>query len=213
MQNASADPAEIFARVRAAAARIAQAPPLRPERLSGIHNPWGVAATLTDAWSFLDLCESPVLVDEIARLIGPDVILWDSQLHLSAADYAAFVAAGREGRYWPANPLAGAVALVALDRGDASAERPVLRVARLQDLNPARLAGIAGATMLYVVRYMPATSRFVRDPDWPANRTAMLEQPLINYTNRPLWLVRGEDRANNDFVTGFATVAPRWASR
>ena len=39
----------------------------------------------------------------------------------------------------------------------------------------------------------------------------MEEQPLINYATRPLWLVRGEDRAGNDFVTGFAPPVPRWA--
>jgi hypothetical protein len=39
----------------------------------------------------------------------------------------------------------------------------------------------------------------------------MEEQVLINFCTRPLWLVRGEDRAGNDFVTGFAPAAPRWA--
>jgi hypothetical protein len=39
----------------------------------------------------------------------------------------------------------------------------------------------------------------------------MEEQPLVNYTSRPLWLVRGEDAAANDFVTGFSPSVPRWA--
>jgi hypothetical protein len=64
---------------------------------------------------------------------------------------------------------------------------------------------------LYVLRYMPATSAFQRDAKASANWTAMQEQPLLNFTQRPLWLVRGEDRAGNDFVSGFSPQVPRWA--
>ena len=31
---------------------------------------------------------------------------------------------------------------------------------------------------------------------------AAKESPLMNYIERPLWLVRGEDRVGNDFSTG-----------
>jgi hypothetical protein len=64
---------------------------------------------------------------------------------------------------------------------------------------------------VYVIRYMPATSTFLRDGRALANWIAMEEQPLINHAARPLWLVRGEDRAGNDFVTGFSPPVPRWA--
>jgi hypothetical protein len=40
----------------------------------------------------------------------------------------------------------------------------------------------------------------------------MEERPLVNYTHRPIWLVRGEDRAGSDFATGFAPLAPAWAA-
>jgi hypothetical protein len=49
---------------------------------------------------------------------------------------------------------------------------------------------------------MPATTRYVRDPGFPANAYAAKESPLMNYIHRPLWLARGVDRAGNDFVTG-----------
>jgi hypothetical protein len=75
----------------------------------------------------------------------------------------------------------------------------------------ADLSFIEAAEPLYVIRYMAATSRFDRNPRSPENLTAMEEQPLVNYATRPLWLVRGEDRAGNDFVTGFAPPVPRWA--
>ncbi|MEO7010274.1 MAG: hypothetical protein ABI156_14080, partial [Caldimonas sp.] len=34
----------------------------RRERLSGMHNPWGHAAVLANAWRFLDVCEDAALV-------------------------------------------------------------------------------------------------------------------------------------------------------
>jgi len=194
---------------RAAIADIANVKPVpRPERLSGIHNPWGLAATLVNAWAFLDLCEHPAIVDQVAALIGPDVILWDSELHIRAESYHEFIAADREGRYWPVTPLEGAVALVTFS------EEPDFQFANIKSFSTKDFTPVGPKDApLYVIRYAPATSRFVRDPKAPANRIAMEEQPLINYTTRPLWLVRGDDRAGNDFVTGFASQAPRWAAR
>lgn len=201
-------PDEAVAQVRPAVEALAKRSPRpRPERLSDIHNPWGHAATLTNAWAFLDLCESAMVLDHVTGVIGRDVILWDSQLYLSAADYTSFVAQRREGRYWPVSPLAGAIALVSF------ASRAGLHVVDLGALAATDLAGIDQTAPLYAIRYMPATSRFIREPRHAANWTAMEEQPLINYTSRPLWLVLGEDRAGNDFVTGFASNAPRWAGQ
>lgn len=181
-------------------------PPPRPERLSGIHNPWGLAAGLTDCWVFLDLCQAPDVVAAVTSAIGPDVILWDAELHLRPETYRRFVDEDREGRYWPADPLAGALALLAMD------EEAEAVVATLADLRPRHVAtAVRTAAPLLVARYMPATSRYRRDLDWPANRRAMEECLLVNAMTRPLWLVSGTDRAGNDFVTGFAPPLPRWA--
>jgi hypothetical protein len=180
----------------------------RRERLSGMHNPWGHAAVLANAWRFLDVCEDTSLVDAVEPLIGPDIVLWDSELHLEALSWLDFVEAGREGRYWPAEPLAGAIALV---RPELPAHAAIC--VELASLSAADLHGLAPDEPLYVIRYMPATSRYVRDPHAARNRAAMQEQPLINYTTRPLWLLRGEDRAGNDFVTGFSPPVPRWAGK
>ncbi|VTU39952.1 hypothetical protein H4CHR_04874 [Variovorax sp. PBS-H4] len=175
----------------------------RRERLSGLHNPWRHGDPLVDPWLLLDLCEDPAVVDGVEALVGPDIVLWDTELYLEAAAYQRFVEEGREGRYWPAMPLAGAVVLVAAARPLACVD--LARVA--EDLPALDLA-----SPLYVLRYMPGTSHFVRDGRALANWVAMEEQPLINYTTRPLWLVRGEDRASSDFVTGFSPPVPRWAS-
>lgn len=176
----------------------------RLERLSGLHNPWGHAAGLTDAWRFLDLCEDPAIVDRVEAAIGPDIVLWDSELHLEAASYQRFVREGREGRYWPVMPPAGAVVLVAPRHAQPVTCLELSCVATgLPLLDPDE--------PVYVIRYMPATSSFLRDGRALANWIAMEEQPLINHAARPLWLVRGEDRAGNDFVTGFSPPVPRWA--
>ncbi len=194
--------------VNEAVARIvARKATIRQERLSGLHNPWGHAVGLTDPWVFLELCESGSVVTLANDLIGPDVILWDSELFAEARGYARFLNEGREGRYWPATPLAGAVVVLPVGRVD-----PPVLGARLDDLGPELLDGIDPSEPLYVVRLMPATSHFDRDPHHPAQRACMEEQVLINYANRPLWLLSGNDRANNDLVTGFAPAVPVWAS-
>lgn len=194
--------------VREAVARIvARKDAIRQERLSGIHNPWGHCIGLTDPWSFLDLCESDLVIDAARKIIGPDVILWDSELFAEAGRYGEFVDQGREGRYWPVAPLVGAVVLVAVGR-----EKLQAKAVGLEAMDPEALAGFDALEPLYVVRLMPATSWFDRDPNHPANRACMEEQVLVNYSNRPLWLLTGTDRANNDLVSGFAPAVPVWAS-
>jgi ectoine hydroxylase-related dioxygenase (phytanoyl-CoA dioxygenase family) len=50
----------------------------------------------------------------------------------------------------------------------------------------------------YAVRYMPATSHF--DRTIPPTRLA--QNQVIDFSKRPIWLVRGKDQANNDFSVG-----------
>jgi hypothetical protein len=189
---------------RASAAALSRrADPVRQERLSGIHNPWGVGATLTDPWTFLDLCENSELANAVARIAGPDLILWDSELFLDAERYRRFATA--EGRHWPIEPLAGAVAGVPLDDPDRA------QIVAVPDGGQLDLSILSSGQPLYVIRYMRATSHFNRDSSARANRRVMEERLLVNYSTRPLWLIKGEDRANNDFITGFAPVTPRWA--
>jgi hypothetical protein len=55
-----------------------------------------------------------------------------------------------------------------------------------------RRAGVA-------IRYMPATSLFDRTLMQRQTRT---EGYVVDFTTRPIWLVRGQDRAGNDFPIG-----------
>jgi len=61
--------------------------------------------------------------------------------------------------------------------------------------SPKRRAGLA-------IRYMPATSHFDRDMFQPSRTSNGL---VVDFTKRPLWLVRGRDRTGrNDFKIGHA---------
>jgi len=190
--------AELLAPVREAAREIAlQAPD--QDLLSGVHNPFGHHACRARAWLFLDLAEDAALLDLVKDVLGPDVILWDSELYFDLSTFAP-----DEGQYWPVEPLAGVIAGISLEQGEVS----VVDVNRLVEAH-ADFAARSGAQ--YIVRYMPASSHFNRDPLFSPNRRATEYRPLVNYAKRPLWLVRGEDRGNNDFVTGFLLPTARWA--
>ena len=52
------------------------------------------------------------------------------------------------------------------------------------------------------LRYMPATSLFDRELRPVDGKTGV----PVNFAQRPLWLLRGVDRAGNDFVTGHRAV-------
>lgn len=187
-------------------ALLSRDPPLAACERSGLHNPWRYGARQHEAWPLLELCEDAKIVAALRDVLGPDIVLWDSELYPTARDYRDFVAADLEGRYWPATPLEGAVALFAMtDETKAS-------VARLSDCAETA-AALEPDTPLFVARYMPATSLFDRDPQAPANRRCMEERLLFNYTSRPLWLVAGQDRAGSDFVRGFAPPVPRQTGR
>lgn len=191
-------PASLLAPIAQAVTALRARRP-RQALLSGAHNPFGRAAALFDPWKFLDVCESALLLDAVEALLGPDLVLWDSELYLEAGAWNA--ERRHEGRYWPAEPLAGLTADVALASGECV----------LADVSGAGQAPAAMPGAHYVIRYMPATSRYNRDPRYAANRIAMEERPLVNYLNRPIWLVRGVDHAGSDFATGFALAAPAWA--
>lgn len=180
---------------------------VRQERLSGIHNPWGQAIGFTDPWVFLGLCESQGVIDAARDILGPDIILWDSELFTEMRSYADFLREGREGRYWPVRPLAGAVVLLPVGQAD-----PQPMAISLNQIGQNVLEMLDPSAPIYVIRLIPGTSHFDRDPRHPAHRVCMEEQVLINYASRPLWLLSGVDRAKNDLVTGFAAAVPTWAS-
>jgi hypothetical protein len=195
--RAGAVPDAVLAPAREIANRLAgQTAP--QDMLSGIHNPFGYHACVAQAWFFLDIAEDAILLDCVQDVMGPDIILWDSELYL---DHAALPLG--EAPLWPVEPLAGTVAVITLHDGDLF----LIEITRLTECS-ALLRPLAGAR--YVLRYMPATSQFQRDPSFAANQRGAEIRPLVNYSKRPIWLVRGEDRRENDFSIGFSVPAARW---
>lgn len=209
--------------------------PVRPWDIRELHNPWGRAAAKLDRWRFLDLCQSPALLDIVSQLIGPDVILYDSQFvsHTVAADPTA-QDAETDHLMFPVEPAAGVTVRLPFRAPGSEPARFVfarashspgdlkfdtvhlsMTVGRLIFHDPGvkyRIVhpGADCTPFEYVIRYFPATSRYIRDPSAPKQLQLMERLPLINFSKLPLWLVLGEDKAGNDFVTGFHSKPPRW---
>lgn len=163
-----------------------------PVELHHVHNPWRHAAMQADAWAMLDACLAAGVIAAVVARLGPDVILWGSQL------LPPGVVPPEEGPFWPADPLAGVVALIPGGAGP-------LRVAALGE------ASAALDQPVLVARYIPATSHFRRDAGFAAHVALAAGEPLLNHALLPLWQAAGVDRAGNDFVAGFAPTPPAWA--
>ena len=189
--------------------------------------PLWAGRTHVDAWGLLDICQSPDILDAIEALIGPNIVLWESELILQVPGLPA-KAAHHDPDLWPIDPPAchGAhrhhrVGSDGRRTSRCAARRPGGRAISVRPAGRDFLRKRApfashefrgtetGAE--YLIRYMPAGARYVRDADFPANRRATQKAPLINFARRPIWLVRGEDLAGNDFVTGFAATVGQWA--
>ena len=241
-------PDDMLRRMRAEVDDIIERhPDVRPEMLSGAHNPWGQSAKVVGSWTWLEFCRFPEIIDMVGQLIGPDIILWGSQLFCKPAGTGMAVPWHQDGQYWPIDPLATVTVRIAiedslpengcmryvpgshesrklehhevLDADDVAVKQEIATIDERLAEDDVLYAGqisihdvylIHGSAANrsgkrradYAIRYMPATSRYVRDPSFPANRYAAEKSPLMNYTQRPLWLVRGADRAGNDFKIG-----------
>lgn len=241
-------PDDLLARMKAEVDDlVARHPDVRPEMLSGAHNPWGQSAKIVGSWAWLEFCRFPEIVDMVEQLIGPDIILWGSQLFCKPAGHGLAVPWHQDGQYWPIDPLATVTVRIAIedslpengcmryipgshksrdvvaheyvDGPDVAIRQQVADLDESQAKDDVLQAGQISIHDVYLVhgssenrsnkrrsdyaiRYMPASSRYVRDPAWPANAYAAEKSQLMNYTQRPIWLLRGVDRAGNDFTTG-----------
>lgn len=201
---------------------------IRPWLLWELHNPWSRSALSVDSWKFLDLCQSAELLQIITPFIGENIILFDSQFSPDLYDTGKSVASWKNDRLrCPVNPLHGLVVRIPFSdlinesvkfiyRADqAGIQVKEIKLGQIicHNINLTyRIQGIENLTqpIEYVVRYFPATSRYLRDPGTILHRELTERYPLLNYAQMPLWLVQGEDKANNDFVTGFQPKAGRW---
>jgi ectoine hydroxylase-related dioxygenase (phytanoyl-CoA dioxygenase family) len=80
---------------------------------------------------------------------------------------------------------------VELEPGQVSFHHHMLVHGSAANTSPRRRCG-------WTIRFMPATSRFDRSQPPALIGPGM----VLDFANRPIWLVRGTDRAGNDFTVG-----------
>ncbi|MGD8478204.1 MAG: phytanoyl-CoA dioxygenase family protein [Burkholderiales bacterium] len=228
---------------------------IAPESLVCPHIPYGITHDVASAARWFDYASNPIVLDMVEQLIGPDIILWGSQVFCKPAGTGKEIPWHQDGRYWPMRPLATCSVWIAIDdvgpengcmryipgshaagevmrhrtsdRTDvvlneevepelfdaASARDDVLESGQfsLHDIflihgsnancSAKRRAG-------YVIRYMPASSSFVRH----YGDTHRQGEVSFSMSKRPIWLLRGQDRGGNDFSVGHGEdyqLAPR----
>lgn len=239
-------PDDLIGTLRAAVAGlIADNPGIRPEGLAGAHVRRNGDTGVRGRAELLACARHPDLLDMVAQLLGPDLIVWGSHVFAKPAGDGRAVPWHQDGEYWGhIRPLEALTAWIAIDPADA--ENGCLRVvpgshtrgtlghavspdpalalnialadaevdetsARDVPLEPGQVsfhhhalvhgsnANPSGRRRAgWAIRFMPATSHF--DRTLPPTRIATTQS--IDFANRPIWLVRGTDRAGNDLRTG-----------
>lgn len=217
---------------------------VRPEQLVGAHIKSSKDTGVRGRDELLDFAQHPDLLDIAEQIIGPDLILWGSQVFSKPARDGMAIPWHQDGQYWPMRPLNTVTVWIAVD--PATTENGCLRVipgthqgglmphetsdadglalnqgvakgafdereavdieleAGQISLHHAMLVHGSNANLSakrrcgYAIRYMPATSHF----DRTLPPTQIASNQAIDFSQRPLWLVRGKDRANNDFSVG-----------
>ena len=104
---------------------LAATPGQRPESLVCPHLEGmnGLPRAITDRW--LTICTDPRIVDLVASVIGPDIILWGSQLFCKPAGTGLAVPWHQDGHFWPIRPLATCTVWIAID--DVTVENGAMR--------------------------------------------------------------------------------------
>ncbi len=98
---------------------IARNPTVRPEKLVSAHvvapdggpNAEGVRGHP----AFMELARDPAILDRVADLIGPDILLWGCHVFCKPAGDGLETPWHQDGHYWPIRPLANCTVWVALD--------------------------------------------------------------------------------------------------
>jgi ectoine hydroxylase-related dioxygenase (phytanoyl-CoA dioxygenase family) len=119
-------PAEMRDRLRDLADRlIRDNGHLGDEPLASPHVPGSGVQHLKSDPSWIGFPTYEPIVDMIADLIGPDIVLWGTTLFHKAARKGRIVPWHRDGRYWPIKPLATTSVWIAVD--DCTVENGCLR--------------------------------------------------------------------------------------
>lgn len=83
----------------------------------------GLPEKIARVW--LSFCALPEILDLVESLIGPDIILWGSQVFCKPASTGMEVPWHQDGEYWPIRPLETCSVWIAID--DVSVENGAMR--------------------------------------------------------------------------------------
>ncbi len=219
---------------------------IAPESLVCPHIPYGNRHDEFAAARWFSFATQPAILNLVEQLIGPDIILWGSQVFCKPARIGREIPWHQDGQYWPIRPIATCSVWIAIDdalpengcmryipgshrgrslyehRADqrtdrvlneevsadafdaATARDDALRAGEFSLHDVYLIHGSNANTSdrrraAYVVRYMPATSLYDR-----ASPRGVQSQSGVAFSlaARPIWLLRGQDRAGSDFRTG-----------
>ncbi len=98
---------------------------LAPETLICPHIAYGNRHDEACANQWLEYAQHPGILDLVAQLIGPDIILWGSQVFCKPPLIGKEIPWHQDGQYWPIRPVATCSVWIALD--DATPENGCLR--------------------------------------------------------------------------------------
>jgi len=94
---------------------IRENPGVRPEKLVSAHIEGPNDEGVKGVRDFLDLAMNPDIVDLVAQLIGPDVVLWGAHVFCKPAHEGFETPWHQDGHYWPIRPLATCTVWVAIE--------------------------------------------------------------------------------------------------
>jgi hypothetical protein len=98
---------------------------IAPESLVCPHIPYGPTHDAAAAARWFDYASDPAILDLVEQLIGPDIILWGSQVFCKPAVTGKAIPWHQDGQYWPIRPRATCSVWIAID--DARPENGCMR--------------------------------------------------------------------------------------
>lgn len=218
---------------------------IAPESLVCPHISYGSTHDAAAAAQWFRYASNPQILDLVEQLIGPDIILWGSQVFCKPARSGKAIPWHQDGQYWPIKPRATCSVWIAIDaakpenacmryipgshasavvyahrasgRADVVLDQEVepelfdASIARDDSLEAGQFSlhdiylihgsdanRSAKRRAAFVIRYMPATSLFERLVGDEHKQAGV----SFSMSKRPVWLLRGRDRAGNDFRVG-----------
>ena len=96
-------------------ALIAGNPDVRPEQLAGAHIPRNADTSVRGVDALLECATHPDILDMVEQVLGPDLILWGSQVFSKPPGDGMAIPWHQDGQYWPIRPLRNVTVWVAID--------------------------------------------------------------------------------------------------